>query len=688
MAPLFTSSVGPLPFPEFETQHNVPYLNGYRNQFRPETLVDCLSPALTTYHELFTDAVANHSARPCLSFSRIDHLTQKSHDEYSTLTYGEVDQKSQALGAGLLHVLAQARPNLAADHISNYRSYNSSRHSPIIAIFSANRYEWTLTDVACQRYSFTNTALYDNLGDGVLVHVLQQTESPVVFCLGDKVAKLLAFKEQHNVNVEIIVSYDPVATALQTQAWKLGVKVHHFGQLLEYGLQHPRPFLAPSPETLFTVSFTSGTTGANPKGVLLNHRCAVLAITFLLSVTPQIENGRCFIFLPLTHIYERQTSSFALMAGYNLGYPRLTLYDKLSDPFANLIADLRLFRPHYFSIVPRVLIKFESLVKRLVSEHPQRQQLEALIADRIKLQAKADGVTGQDAKFAPLAQLREAVGFGDIVWTQTASAPANKHTLGYLKASLGIGIAQLYGLTETFGAMTRSLSYEAQPGSCGAISMTTEIKLVENKEKGYLAKNQTGEVLIRGPQVCQGYFKLPEETAASFDGDWFRSGDIGEIRDGKLYIIDRVKNFFKLAQGEYISPERIENVYLAKNELLRQLYVYGDPSRSFVVAVAGILPELGQELLGAKGPAEEVLQQINGREARTRVLRNLNRAVAPYLSGLERLGNIHFEYNPLTVERRVVTPTMKIMRPMAAKFFKERLDSMHAEGQLEILSRL
>lgn len=686
-----TAQLGELPLDAKLTSVSVPCGDSYRNKAFPEKLISGLAPGLTTYHELFTRAAGLYAERPCLSYRKFDYDSKRCADDYSSFTYKEVYERQLAVGSGILAALERKSPEAVDTHYKTYESYNKDKHSPIISIFSANRYEWTLCDVACHGYSLTNTALYDNLGDNVTLHILEQTESPVVFCSGEKVAKVLKLATEHSLPISVVVSFDPVTGPLKESFKDAGIDLYTLGELETLGRARNHKLCPPHPDTLFTISFTSGTTGSRPKGVLLTHRSAVSAITFLMTEVPQVPKGKAFIFLPLTHIYERQTSSFALMTGYNLGYPHLTIFEESVDQFAMLIEDLKIFKPHYFSIVPRLLTKLEALIKSHITSHPEQEKIQKVIDMKFEQQLSADFCKGDVVSYAPYNDLRTLVGFDNLLWTQTASAPVNKSTLAYLKASLDIGVNQLYGLTETFGAMTRTLAYEAVPGSCGSVAPTVEVKLVERRDMNYRVEDGKGELLIRGPQVFMGYFKNDEETANSVDSDgWFSTGDIAQIKDGKIYVIDRVKNFFKLAQGEYISPERIENLYLSNNPIILQLYVHGHPTKEYVVGIAGVTLETGLKFLSKNSlTVSEMLAEINQRENKIRFLKAINANVVGHLNGIERLGNLHIDVNPLTVENNVVTPTMKIKRGIAAVFFKDVWDHLYEkEGRLTYRSKV
>lgn len=223
---------------------------------------------------------------------------------------------------------------------------------------------------------------------------------------------------------------------------------------------------------------------------------------------------------------------------------------------------------------------------------------------------------------------------------------------------------QGYGLSEAFGGIT---PFEAEPDTYGSIIVTTEMRLRKLPDMGYRSNDSEvlrGELLLRGPQVITGYYKNEEETAKSIDiNGWYATGDIARLSNDhdRLFIIDRVKSFFKLSQGEYVTPEKIENKYLSSCFLLNQLYVHGDPSRNFLVGVVGIDREgAGQFLVencivkrSLLGSPELILKELNRKENRTILLKFMNADFREHLQGLEGLHNIYIESEPLRLDRDV-----------------------------------
>lgn len=668
----------------------------YRNKYAPSRIIGNLHPALDTHPKLFNSAALNYAHQPCLAHRPYNYQTHTSDASYATFTYAQVNSRKKNLGSGIIRLLstnpfldpgARASHAKVVDHTSSYASYDHKSFSFVVSLYSANRYEWLLSDLATSAYSITNTALYDNLGDSVTAYILGTTESPMVICSKDKISKLVSLK-QSLPDLISIVSMDPLTPAefahYEALAAKNQVVISDLRQIEDLGRENPVQELPPSPESVYTISFTSGTTGANPKGAFITQANIAASVTFYSTVLPQVKNGRALIFLPLTHIYERGTLAFAISTGYCLGFPHLCL-NKSEDPFTALVEDCKLFKPHYFSNVPRLLTKLESRIKTYINDEldpVNRKIINAIINQKIAKQAAYDTATGKNVitdNFPPYFNIKKLFGLESMVWTQTGSAPISPATIIYLKASLNIGVCQLYGSTETCGGLSRSHPFESNPGSCGCIGVTCEVKLASKPEMNYNAEDNTGELLIRGAQVFPGYYKNDEETKNVFDEEgWLKTGDIARIdaENGRVYIIDRVKNFFKLAQGEYISPEKIENIYLSKNPMIQQLYVHGDSMKSWLVGVVGITHEAGLKFLNEQCGynklelgEQELITEINRVGNKKKFLHFMNSNVKSGILGIEKLHNIHIEINPLRLDRDVVTPTMKIKRNIAAKFF-------------------
>lgn len=190
-----------------------------------------------------------------------------------------------------------------------------------------------------------------------------------------------------------------------------------------------------------------------------------------------------------------------------------------------------------------------------------------------------------------------------------------------------------------------------------------------------------GELCVKGPVVFQGYYKNEEKNKEAIDEQgWLHTGDVVEIwENGTIKLIDRKKNLFKLGQGEYISPEKLENIY-NKSQFVAQIFVTGDSLRNYIVAV--IVPDMdfikmwaaksgiqleGLELLQSKEFKEALEKDLLGRHGQAR------------LNSLEKIKKYHISTEPFSVENNLLTPSQKLMRFSARKHFKGIVEAMYAE---------
>ena len=172
----------------------------------------------------------------------------------------------------------------------------------------------------------------------------------------------------------------------------------------------------------------------------------------------------------------------------------------------------------------------------------------------------------------------------------TAAAPSSKEVQDFLECIFSCKYNEAYGLTETSGGDCFAHLDDLKTGHSGGTIACQKARLRDLPEMNYRivdpsGGNPKGELCLKGPQIFAGYYKSPEKTAEAFDDEgWFLSGDVAEIRpDGSIKIIDRVKNIFKLVQGEYVAPEKLENIFIQSN-LIAQCWVHGESTKEYTIA--------------------------------------------------------------------------------------------------------
>lgn len=708
-----------LPFPDTLNSASVPipgtavdgYSEVYRSKHFPNGLKNFLAPGLETIDKAFNNSAVSFADLNCFLYREYDYETKKSADKYVSLTYHEVNEMKKKLGSGLLYLLSlnqykqlqRFESHRKIDtHIDQYKKYSDDNVSFILSIFAPNRYEWVLTDLMCASYSITNTALYDTLGADTSEFILSTTESPVVVTTQQHIATVIDLKRKNPEELGaliLIILMDPLTPkdySLIEQARVLNIQLVDMSQVMKIGEIFPHRELPSNPDALYTISFTSGTTGAKPKGVSLTQRTAVAGSLFCLTQLPNEKRRKAFSFLPFAHIYERQSVLFHTTYGAEVGFPQIG-----GSPLT-LIEDLKIYKPNVMANVPRVYTKIESAIKMGTIESDstlKRAIFGHVFKTKDDLMHKYPGTTGDhlfyDNVIVP--QLRKLIGFDNVEVLVSGSAPISPSSMSFLKSALNLGLAQGYGLTESFAGFCIDDPFNPDVGTCGPIGVTAEMRIRELPEMGYRLNDPNGprgELLLRGPQIFLHYFKNDEETKKAFDADgWFCTGDVAQITNngGKIIIVDRVKNFFKLAQGEYVTPEKVENVYLSNNSILSQCFAHGDSLKSFLVGVIGvdrtmIVPYLTEKFKVNKSllsSDEKILDFLNSVDFKKQFLTKLNASVSHKLSGFEKLHNIYIEFEPLLLERNLVTPTVKIKRPIAAKFFEKQIENLYLnEGSL------
>lgn len=232
-----------------------------------------------------------------------------------------------------------------------------------------------------------------------------------------------------------------------------------------------------------------------------------------------------------------------------------------------------------------------------------------------------------------------------------------------------------FGQTELSGVGTMSVEGDHSIGHIGIPFPSLKAKLVDVPEKEYFAKDNRGEICFRGPTVFKGYYKDPEKTAAAIDSEgWLHSGDIGKWTDhGCLSIIDRKKNLFKLAQGEYIAPDKIEGIY-ERAPIVGQCFVYGESLKSCLVGI--IVPD--EMALSKMDPPVSLEKFVTDPNSAGMVLQTIQTIGQKELKSFEQVRHITLVPDAFSVENNLVTPTMKKRREAIVGTYKDVLQSMMA----------
>jgi len=358
----------------------------------------------------------------------------------------------------------------------------------------------------------------------------------------------------------------------------------------------------------------------------------------------------------------------ALFSGGMIGY--------FHGVITELVDDLKVLRPTGFAGVPRLYNRFGAAITAATLDQPGLKGKLARHIVSTKLAAindpKATVGANKHALYDRIFCRKASAAFGlERVHTMvTGSAPLDPTLQQFLRTIFPGHIVQGYGLTETYAVATAQLPGDFSCGNCGAVAPAAELCLEDVPDMEYMSTDKPhprGEVLVRGNTLFREYYKNPEETAKAIDKDgWFHTGDIGLIDEmGRVKIIDRKKNVLKLAQGEYLSPERIENVYLANCGYLAIAFVHGESTESCVIGLFGVAPDgfapFASKVLGKTYTAtdlEGLREACADERMRKAVLKDLEKIGRKYkFNSWEKVKAVRLMVDPFTIDNDLLTPT-------------------------------
>ncbi|XP_066572975.1 long-chain-fatty-acid--CoA ligase 6 isoform X2 [Amia ocellicauda] len=604
-----------------------------------------------TMYEVFQRGLHIAGDGPCLG-------SRQPKQPYQWLSYKEVTTRAEYLGSGLIFQGCRPCPD------------------QFIGVFAQNRPEWIISELACYTYSMVVVPLYDTLGPDAIRYIINTAEISTVICDKPEKAQVLLenVERQETPGLETVILMDPFDIPLVERGHKCGVHIQSIKEVEALGRTHHRVPMPPQPDDLSIVCFTSGTTG-NPKGVMLTHGNVVADFSGFLKVTEThwspISQDAHISYLTLAHMFERMVQSVVYCHGGRIGF--------FQGDIRLLSDDMKALRPTIFPVVPRLLNRMYDKIFSQANNPVKRWLLD--FAAKRKSAEVLSGVIRSDSVWDKIffRKIQDSLG-GRVRMIVTGAAPASPTVLGFLRAALGCQVYEGYGQTECTAGCTFTTPGDWTSGHVGAPLPSNLIKLVDATDMNYFASKGEGEVCVKGPNVFKGYLKDQEKTAEALDGDgWLHTGDIGKwLPNGTLKIIDRKKHIFKLAQGEYIAPEKIENIYI-RSEPVSQLYVHGDSLQSCLVGIVVPDPEVMPAWAKKKGFEASYGDLCKNKEVKKAIMEDMVRlGKASGLHSFEQVKDIYIHSEMFSIQNGLLTPTLKAKRPELREFFKEKIEQLYA----------
>ncbi len=519
----------------------------------------------------------------------------------------------------------------AADEVARWQAAMKSEGLSAgdrVSVCMRNRIEWVFFDqAACGLDLITVPLFFDDRPDNM------------AWCMNDAGVRLLVL-ESDEIWPQLegdVGSLDRVVTLTAPKTSNKKVKS------LDDWLSNARGELETSGidgREMTTIVYTSGTTG-RPKGVMLSHYNILSDVSAALSVVPIYQNDRFVSFLPLSHMFERTVGYYdGVTTGAQTVYAR---------GITELAEDILENKPTVIICVPRI---FERIYAKMQAGLPAGSFKRKLFDKAVDIGWKRFKGTASilDHLLWPILNVLVAkklqARLGGRLRVALVGAAALAPDLSRTFVGLGLPIIQGYGLTETSPIATANRPGDNDPASVGRPIPGVEVKL-----------DDKGEILIRGPIVMMGYWKNDTATKAAIDNDgWFHTGDIGEFRQGRLFITGRAKEIIVMSSGENVPPGDVEQAVMMDTVFEQVMLIGEGRSRLGLLAVSEITDE------------KELCDRANAR------LSNF--------SGWIRIHYLKRMDEPWSVESGFMTPTMKLKRAKIEKHLSQDIDNLYKGSSL------
>jgi long-chain acyl-CoA synthetase len=600
-----------------------------------------------TLNELFNFAVERFGGEELLRF--------KHGQEWSSLSYETFAGRVRELALGLYSL--------------------GLRSGDRVAIWSANRPEWNVADLATLSIGAVDVPIYSTQAADQVEYILTDSGARAI-CVSSAFLNEARKIQERLPTLEWIIPFDESDDAQSERV----ISIDHLAREGR-ALLAAKPDLyktlwqSVTPETLATLIYTSGTTG-DPKGVMLTHKnLTTNALNSYGWLGLEGHRDVALTYLPFSHIFERAVWYLYAHVG------AVIVYAESIDAVARNLVEVR---PTVMTSVPRMFEKiYAKIVERgMATKFPRRQiflwslGIARVWAERKDRGEKISSLLAIKHRIADLLvykKWREAVG-GRIRVFISGGAPLAPE-IAYLFAGAGMTILQGYGLTETSPSISCNTESRNRIGTVGPVMDNVLVRIAED-----------GEILVKGDTVMKGYYNKPSENEAAFTADgWLRTGDIGHLdKDGFLHITDRKKELIKTSGGKYVAPQRVESL-IKSSRFVSQVVVVGN-ARKFPAAL--IVPnfEMLRGYANIKGIEFESDEELL---ANPKIIDLIERQVEKYTSELarfEKVKKIALLAREMTIETGELTPTLKPRRGVIEKNYADVIARLYEEERSKLVA--
>ena len=527
----------------------------------------------------------------------------------------------------------------------------------IAMISSNNRSEWSVIDVGLLTLGAVNIPIYPTISSKDYEYILNHSESIYCFVSDQEVYDKVKSIQKNVKSLKKVYSFDKIKGCPHwSELLGEGAKMDHDDTVIKMKNQVKS-------EDLATIIYTSGTTGV-PKGVMLSHNNVVSNVVSASKRLPlTIGQASALSFLPVCHIFER-------VILYIYMFNSVSVY--FAESIETIADNLKEIKPNVMTAVPRLLEKVYDKIYARGGELTGIKKSLFYWAVNLGLQYNPYGQNGawyefklKIAKKLILSKWQEALG-GNLELICSGSAPLQSR-LARVFTAAGMTLVEGYGLTETSPVISvcdmRENKFKI--GTVGKVIDGVEVKIADD-----------GEILCKGPNVMMGYYKEEKMTKEVMSGDYFHTGDIGEVdSEGFLKITDRKKEMFKTSGGKYIAPAVIEN-QMKQSLFIEQIMVVGSGRR---MPTAVIQPNVDHviEWLKEKGiecnSLSKAIQETILKDEILKEVENHNQNFGSW----EQIKKIELTPDVWSIDDGHLTPTMKLKRKVVTEKYKDLIEKMY-----------
>ncbi len=609
--------------------------------------------------ELFVNRVEQSSQRVALRW--------KSGAVWQQATYADWDRTAREIAGGLLALGTQPGDR--------------------ICLLANTRPEWLYSDVGIVMCGAATVPIYQSNLSSECEYIVNDAGATLIFVENPLQLEKIVAERSKLPGLRKVIAFDQVARLEKPDGkGRIEVRqsdVHAEGddwvwtldQLREAGrkLLGEQPDAlqkrqaATTPESIFTIVYTSGTTGP-PKGAVLTHRNLVWEADAMRNVLPLDEDDEQLLFLPMAHIFAKVMAWTSIVKGCRIAF---------AESVAKVRDNLAEVRPTFLGSVPRVLEKvYIAILANRAAQPPTKQKLFdwafSVGAKVGRLKQRGEPIplllraSYEIADRLVLQKVRGILG-GRIRFVISGGAPLSAKIAEFFHAA-GVLVLEAWGLTETTAGTTINRVDRYDFGVVGQAVPGTELRIAAD-----------GEILVRSGAVMREYWRKPEATAEAIDADgWFHTGDIGVLDDGVLRITDRKKDIIVNAGGKNIAPQNLENK-LKATPFISQAMVVGD-RRPYLVALITLNEEAVQKWAAQGGFGGKTIAELSQlpetRQLIGRAVDEVNRSEPSYAS----IKKFHILPQDFSQETGELTPTLKVRRKAASEKYAAILEQLYGKG--------